>query len=52
MLAKKRYDGACFLVTHDVIRDSVANYRVLFPEFSGGAFVDGLIRYVPAYYPD
>jgi hypothetical protein len=52
MLAKKRYDGACFLVTHDAIKNKSANYRVLFPSLSGAAFLDGLIRHVRAYYPD
>jgi len=52
MLAKKRYDGACFLVSHEDIRAKDANYRVLFPSLSGAMFVDGLVRHVRAYYPD
>jgi hypothetical protein len=52
MVAKKRYDGACFLVTHDSIKDKPVNYRVLFPSLSGEAFIDGLVRYVRAYYPE
>ena len=52
MLGKKRYDGACFLVSHEDVRDKNANYQVLFPSLSGAAFVDGLVRHVRAYYPD
>ena len=52
MVAKKRYDGACFLVTHDTIKDIEINYRVLFPSLSGALFIDGLLRHVRAYYPD
>lgn len=52
MLARKKYDGACFLVTHEAIRAKPANYRILFPQLSGEGFLDGLVRYVKAYYPD
>lgn len=52
MIAKKRYDGACFLVSHEDIRSEDVNYRVLFPSLSGAAFIDGLVRHVRAYYPD
>jgi hypothetical protein len=52
MLGKKRYDGACFLVSHENIRHKNVNYRVLFPNLSGASFVDGLLRHVRAYYPD
>jgi len=49
---QKRYDGACFLVSHEDIRSAPANYRVLFPSLSGAAFINGLVRHVRAYYPD
>ncbi len=52
MIAKKLYDGACFLVTHEDIAQSVPNYRVLFPELSGENFLDGLRRHIRAYYFD
>jgi hypothetical protein len=50
MMAKKLYDGACFLVSHEAISNAEPNYRILFPELSGEAFIDSLIRYVKAYY--
>lgn len=52
MIAKKLYDGACFLVTHESIAAMTPNYRVLFPELSGECFLDGLRRHIVAYYPD
>ncbi len=52
MLGKKLYDGACFIVTHESIKDSDANYRVLFPELSGERFVAGIRRHIRAYYLD
>lgn len=52
MIAKKLYDGACFLVTHEKIARQVPNYRVLFPHLSGEAFIDALSRHVKAYYFD
>lgn len=52
MIAKKQYDGACFLVTHEDIAQEVPNYRVLYPELSGAHFVDGLRRHIRAYYFD
>jgi hypothetical protein len=52
MIAKKLYDGACFLVTHESIAQQIPNYRVLFPELSGSEFIDNLTRYVGAYYHD
>lgn len=50
MIAKKLYDGACFIVTHEKIAKSVPNYSVLFPQLSGDNFLDGLSRYIRAYY--
>jgi len=50
MIAKKLYDGACFLVTHEEIAAEVPNYRVPFPQLSGVAFIDALCRHVKAYY--
>lgn len=52
MIAKKKYDGASFLVTDQDIAQDVPNYRVLYPELSGTQFVDGLRRHVRAYYFD
>ncbi len=50
MMAKKYYDGACFITTNDSIKASEENYRCLFPELSGARFLDGLMRHVKAYY--
>lgn len=50
MIAKKLYDSACFLVTHNDISDNECNYRVIYPELSGEQFIDSLIRYIRAYY--
>jgi hypothetical protein len=52
MLAKKRYDGACFITTNADLRGRRPNYNVLFPEFSGERFLDQLTRHVKAYYHD
>jgi hypothetical protein len=52
MVAKKLYDGACFLVTHEEIAKSIPNYRVLFPELSGRKFLEGLSRHIRGYYFD
>ena len=52
MIAKKLYDGACFIVTHEDIAKKVPNYRVLFSQLSGEVFLDALARYVKAYYFD
>lgn len=52
MIAKKLYDGACFLVTDETIAGRVPNYRILYPELSGEKFLDGLRRHVGAYYFD
>jgi hypothetical protein len=52
MIAKKLYDGACFLVTHEDIAHNKPNYRVLFDSLSGVAFIDGLRRHIRAYYAD
>jgi hypothetical protein len=50
VIAKKLYDGACFLVTHEAIAKQVPNYRVLFPQLSGEQFLDALTRHTRAYY--
>jgi len=52
MIAKKLYDGACFLVTEEEIIGESPNYRVLYPELSGQRFLDNLCRYIRAYYFD
>ena len=52
MLAKKMYDGACFVVTDKAIAKSVPNYRVLYPHLSGEMFLDAMCRHVKAYYFD
>jgi hypothetical protein len=51
MIAKKLYDGACFIVTHEDIANGIPNYRILFPQLSGEAFLDALLRHTRAYYP-
>lgn len=50
MIAKKYYDGACFITTNEAIRASKENYHCLFAELSGARFLDGLLRHVKAYY--
>lgn len=52
MIAKKYYDGACFITSNERIADQAENYRCLFPQLSGAAFIDGLLRHIRAYYPD
>lgn len=52
MIAKKLYDGACFLVTHEDIAQLIPNYRVLYPELSGEKFLDSLRRHIRGYYFD
>lgn len=52
MIAKKLYDGAAFIVTHEAIAEAVPNYRILFPELSGEKFLDGLRRHIRGYYFD
>lgn len=52
MIAKKFYDGACFIVSSDAIRDKSPNHLCMFPELSGDRFIDLLIRHVKAYYPN
>ncbi len=51
MIAKKLYDGACFLVTHEDIATAIPNYRVLYSTLSGETFLDALRRHIRAYYP-
>ena len=50
MIAKKMYDGACLVTTHDGIKSEPQNYDCLFSELSGDKFIDGLTRHVKAYY--
>lgn len=52
MIAKKQFDRACFIVTHESIKNAKPNYSCPFPELSGEQFVDGLIRHVRAYYSE
>ncbi len=52
MIAKKLYDGACFIVTNEGIWKSPTNHLCLFWELSGDRFLDLLVRHVKAYYPD
>jgi hypothetical protein len=50
MILKKMYDGACFITTHESIKDDKENHRCINPNLSGERFLDSLIRYVTAYY--
>jgi hypothetical protein len=52
MIAKKLYDGACFIVTNRTIMERDVNHRCIFPDLSGHRFIDLLVRHVTAYYPD
>jgi hypothetical protein len=52
MIAKKFYDGACFIVTNQTVMNNDVNHRCLFPELSVNRFIDLLVRHVSAYYPD
>jgi hypothetical protein len=52
MLLKKQYDGACFITTHETIKDQTMNYLCVYPELSGAQFLEGLLRHVSAYYFD
>jgi len=52
MIAKKYYDGACFIVTNEGIKNGDPNHLCVFPDLSGDRFVDLLIRHVKAYYFD
>lgn len=52
MIAKKFYDGACFITSNERIATEPENYRCFYPQLSGAAFIDGLIRHIRAYYPD
>lgn len=52
MLAKKYYDGACFITTHELLRDADTNHSCVFPDLSGDRFIDLMLRHVKAYYFD
>ena len=50
MIAKKYYDGACFISSSERMSGEVPNYRCPFPELSGARFIDALSRHTRAYY--
>lgn len=52
MIAKKYYDGACFITSNERIASDPENYRCFYPALSGAAFIDGLLRHIRAYYAD
>ena len=52
MIAKKYYDGACFIASNERIQHDEVNYVCPFSELSGSRFIDAMRRHVRAYYPD
>jgi Restriction endonuclease XhoI len=52
MIAKKYYDGACFITSNERIATESENYQCFYPQLSGAAFIDQLLRHIRAYYPD
>jgi hypothetical protein len=52
MIARKFYDGACFIVTNEAMRDRPENHKCIFEALSGERFLNLLLRHVTAYYPD
>ena len=52
MIAKKYYDGACFIASNERIQHDSVNYVCPFSELSGSRFIDAMRRHVRAYYPD
>jgi hypothetical protein len=50
MIAKKLYDGACFIVTNQTIRGQPDNYLEPFPELGADALIDGLVKHVRSHY--
>lgn len=50
MIAKKYYDGACFIASNERLQHNAANYVCPFSELSGLRFIDAMLRHVRAYY--
>lgn len=50
MILKKMYDGACFITTHEGVKDQTPNHQYVSADLSGSKFLDHLLRHVVAYY--
>ena len=50
MIAKKYYDGACFIASNERIQHNATNYVCPFSELSGLRFIDAMLRHARAYY--
>lgn len=50
MILKKLYDSACFITTHETMRNEKANHFYCNENLTGERFMDSLLRYVRAYY--
>jgi hypothetical protein len=50
LILKKKYDGACFIVTNESLKNQTQNYEILFEEFSGKIFLELLEKHIRGYY--